>query len=327
MKSQLRRIYQPVRNFLFGVINKEFLIFCFFLILSGSFWLSMTLDENYEREFTLPVTLKHVPDNVIFSTEIEDTVTFTLSDKGFAMLSYMHGNRLQPITIDFRTYANPTKGKGNVPQADLQGIISKTLLSSTHIVSTLPDHLEFAFSYGTSQIKPVSLIANITTAKNRYLFESVIEPESVKVFADKKTLRAMTAIPTEEFDIDDLKDSTEVFVALQHAQGVKCIPDTVRIVLKADAIIEQTTEVPLQVINAPAGKTITLMPDKVKVNYTVGAAQANKVKADQFRIVVNYNEMAPNPSDPCKLHLQKSPQQASNVRIENTMVTFIVGQP
>ena len=327
MTSQLRRIYQLVRSFLFGIINKEFLIFCFFLLLSGSFWLSMTLDETYEREFSVPVELKHIPDNVILSTEIESTLTFTISDKGFAMLNYLHGNRLKPVTIDFRTYANKSKGKGNVPQADLQGIISKMLLSSSHIVATLPDHLEFAFSYGTSQTKPVSLIANVTTAKNRYLLESIIDPDSVKVFADKKTLRTMSSIPTEEFDIDELKDSTEVLVALQHAQGVKCIPDTVRVILRTDAIIEQTVEVPLQVINAPTDKTITLMPEKVKINYSVGAAQANKVKADQFRVVVNYNEMAPHPTDPCKMHLQKSPAQVSNVRLEEAKVTFLVGQP
>ena len=324
---RLRRIYQLIRNFLLGIINKEFLIFCFFLLLSGSFWLSMTLDESCEREFSVPVELKHVPDNVIFATEVVDTLTFNLSDKGFAMLAYMHGNRLQPVTIDFETFANRAKGKGTVPQADLQNIISKMLLSSTHIVSTLPDHLEFTFSYGTSQTKPVSLIANVTTAKNRYLFEATTDPDSVKVFADKKTLRAMASIPTEEFDIDELKDSLEMFIPLQHAQGVKCIPDTVRVILKTDAIIEKSVEVPLQVINAPTDKTVTLMPDKVKINYSVGAAQANKVTAEQFRVVVNYNEMAPPSSEPCKLHLLKSPTQVSNVKMEDTKVTFLVGQP
>ena len=37
-----------VRGFLFTLVNKEFLIFLFFLLLSGIFWLLMTLNETYE---------------------------------------------------------------------------------------------------------------------------------------------------------------------------------------------------------------------------------------------------------------------------------------
>ena len=326
MKLRLGRIYQLVRQFLFVIVNKEFLTFCFFLVLSGGFWLSMTLDETYEREFSVPVRMVHVPDNVIFSTEIEDTLTFTLSDKGFSMLSYMHGGRLQPIIVDFAAYANRTKGRGSVPQAEVQGLLARMLLSSTRIASVSPDHMEFVFSYGTSKIAPVSLIANITTARNRYLLETLLDPDSVKVFADKKTLRSMLSMPTEEIDVDDLKDSVELLVPLQHAQGVKCIPDTVRVVLRSDAIVERSVEVPLHVINAPNDKVVKLLPDKVKVSYSVGAVAADKVKAEQFRITVNYQEMNANPSEPCRLYLQGTPSAVSNVRIEDVKVTYLIEQ-
>ena len=39
-----------IRSFLFSRANKEFLLFLFFLAISASFWLLMTLNENYEQE-------------------------------------------------------------------------------------------------------------------------------------------------------------------------------------------------------------------------------------------------------------------------------------
>ena len=42
-----------IRNFLFSVVNKQFLIFLFFLAFSGIFWLLMALNETYEREFSV----------------------------------------------------------------------------------------------------------------------------------------------------------------------------------------------------------------------------------------------------------------------------------
>ena len=57
-------IYNAIRNFLFSSANKEFLIFLFFLSLSGIFWLMMTLNETYEKEFKLPVRLPMVAEEL-----------------------------------------------------------------------------------------------------------------------------------------------------------------------------------------------------------------------------------------------------------------------
>ena len=48
-----RSLLRMVRDFLFSTANKEFLIFLFFLALSGIFWLFMTLDETYEQEVVM----------------------------------------------------------------------------------------------------------------------------------------------------------------------------------------------------------------------------------------------------------------------------------
>ena len=48
-ERQSSRLASIFRNLLFSMFNKEFLIFLFFLLLSGAFWLVMTLNETYER--------------------------------------------------------------------------------------------------------------------------------------------------------------------------------------------------------------------------------------------------------------------------------------
>ena len=42
------RALEKVRNLLLRILNKQFLIFLFFLILSSVFWLIMTLNETYK---------------------------------------------------------------------------------------------------------------------------------------------------------------------------------------------------------------------------------------------------------------------------------------
>ena len=87
--TNLNRNMAHVKNFLFGFVNKEFLIFLFFLALSGTFWLLMTLNESYEKELKIPVYLTNIPKNVIITSQSTDSITVTVRDKGFSLLAYM----------------------------------------------------------------------------------------------------------------------------------------------------------------------------------------------------------------------------------------------
>ena len=60
---------QEMRKLLFRVVNRDFFIFLFFLLLSGAFWLSMTLDETTEREYSIAVELADIPENAVITTE------------------------------------------------------------------------------------------------------------------------------------------------------------------------------------------------------------------------------------------------------------------
>ena len=64
----MRRTYIIIRNFLFSWLNKEFLVFLFFLLLSGIFWLLMTLNETYEKEYYVAVRLSNVPKNIVLTS-------------------------------------------------------------------------------------------------------------------------------------------------------------------------------------------------------------------------------------------------------------------
>ena len=61
-------IFKKISHFLFSRANREFLIFLLFFILSGIFWLFMTLNETYEQEVRIPVCYTGVPKNVVLTS-------------------------------------------------------------------------------------------------------------------------------------------------------------------------------------------------------------------------------------------------------------------
>lgn len=62
------RLSKRIKDFLLSDKSREFLIFLFFLIASG-FWLIQTLNNDYEAEFSIPVRMKDVPNNIVLTSE------------------------------------------------------------------------------------------------------------------------------------------------------------------------------------------------------------------------------------------------------------------
>lgn len=77
----------------------------FFLILSGTFWLLMTLNETYEKEIEVPVTLVDIPKNVVLASDTTTDIRVTVRDKGYYLLTYLYSNKIHPIKIKFNSYA------------------------------------------------------------------------------------------------------------------------------------------------------------------------------------------------------------------------------
>lgn len=326
MHTDIKRNFKHIRKFLFWSINKEFLIFLFFFILSTSFWLSMTLDETYEKEIEVPIHIVNIPQNAIITTEMVDTVKATIRDKGFAFLTYMNSNRFRSINLNFSTYANQETGKGNVPLNDVQNILYQRLSGSSKITAIKPDNLFFYFNYGESKQVPVRLNGIFKPAESFYLSTIDINPQKVTVYAQKEVLDTITHIDTERLRIVDFRETITKQAKLKKTVGIKTVPNKVTLRLSPDILIEESIEVPIVAINTPSNKTVRTFPARVKVLFNVGAEMYKMINERQFKVVVDFLELSKNPSAKCTLRLQSAPSEARQARLEINQVDYVIEQ-
>lgn len=320
------RIYRGVRNFLFSQMNKQFLIFLFFLILSGMFWLMMTLNETYEKEICVPVRLVGQPKNVVVTTEMEDTVKVMVRDKGYTLATYLYGDRISAVNVNFATYANNAQGRGFVPAADLQKLVLQKLSASSKITAIKPDRLEFYFSHGYSMKVPVRLAGSVVPARSFYLARTRIAPDSVLIYASRQLLDSIKSVNTVPLRIVNFSDTVVRTVYLASIRGVKMVPAQVKVVLYPDVLTEESLEVPIRAINMPDGKVLRTFPSKVKVRFTVGVSMFRKVNPDQFVVVADYNDLAANPSPKCRLQIRTIPNGVRNAKLEIQNVDYLIEQ-
>ncbi len=317
---------KSIRNSLFRALNKEFLIFLFFLVLSAFFWLLMSLNETYEKEYGIPMSLSGVPNNVVMTGEMSDTVRVTVRDKGFTLATYSYGKKFRPLTFRFATYANTTTCKGNVPVADIQKQVLQQLYGSSRLVSVKADHLDFLFNYGVSKRVPVRLSGKISTGKSYYIANTTISPNVVTVYASQQLLDSTNVVYTQSVNLQEIQDTIRQKVELRKVRGMKVVPSSVQVTFSPDVLTEETIEVPITSVNVPEGKTLRTFPAKVNVRFTVGASLFRAIHADMFRIEADYNDVAEQPSDKCQLRLTKWPRNVSRIQLEISQVDYLIEQ-
>lgn len=320
------QIFKVVGNFLFSSLNKEFLIFLFFLLLSGAFWLMMALNETYEEELKVPVRLVGMPRNAVMTDEPADTVKVIVRDKGFTLVTYKYGHWFRPLTFKFATYANEDQGHGAIPAADIIKQVQSQLYGSSKLLSVKPEKLDFYFTYGASKKVPIRFRGKISTSKSYYLAHTEFSPMMVTAYANKKVLDELKYVEIEPFNYRNLQDTIHQNVRLQKIRGVKLVPSTVRLSVYPDVLTEESIEVPVSAVNMPVGMVLRTFPSRVTVRFTIGASQFRMIRPEQFNVVVDYQTLAENPSDKCTLQLRSVPSSVSKAMLELDKVDYLLEQ-
>lgn len=322
-----KRIIIKIKDFLLGRKNREFLIFLFFFALSAVFWLLQTLNETFETEVVVPLKLNNVPSNLIITSDLPDELHVTVQDKGSILMKYLYGQPLTPVTVDYKNYDfGGMAGRVQVQEAEVRRAIAAQLFSSTRIQSIKPDTLEFFYNRGLKKKVPVLISGVIEPAQQYYLRHVVAKPDSVVVFAPSSILDTLQAAYTQNFYQAGLVESKNLQIPVRPIRGAKFIPDVLDVQIDVDIYTEKTVEVPIVGVNFPADKDLRTFPSKVKVTFKVGSKSYKSITADDFVLVISYEELINNESSKIPLHLKSTPEGVSSVRIHPSEVDYLLEQ-
>ena len=319
-----RSVWRAICEFLFTKTSKEFVIFLFFLALSGVFWLSLTLNETYEREFAIPVSVVGVPKNAVLTSDEVDTVRVTIRDKGIILVAYQFGEALRRIELPFRNYTH-NNGTGIIPASEIQKRIYQRLGSTSKITAIKPEKMEFYYNYGSKKQVPVRWSGRVIPEELYFVSRVVYEPDSVTIFASDEKLDSISMVYTEQLNYANFRDTLTVECNLAKLKGVKTMPDHVRIKFYTDVLTEERISgIPIVGVNMPEGKVLRTFPAKTSVSFVAGVSVYRNLKPEDFTVIVDYDEIRRNPSEKCRIYLKNVPSGISRAKLETNMVDYLI---
>lgn len=318
-------IIEKIRNFLLSKNSREFLIFLFFLFVSFSFWLLQVLNDDYEKEFIIPLKIKNVPENVVMTSELPEEIRINVKDRGTVLVNYMLGHTFYPVVIDYEEYLN----RGNhvrIPSSTIIKRISSQLNQSTRVQYIKPDTLEYIYTQGKGKKIPVKLEGNIKAERQYYISEVQLVPDSVMVYAPPSILDTITGAYTEFIVDENISDTTRIKADFVPVKGARFIPSYTDATFMVDVYAEKNIEVPIQGINFPENEVLRTFPPKVQVTFQVGLSHFKSITAEDFTVQVDYNELQETQSDKCRLNLIVLSNFVNHARMNLKEVDYIIEQ-
>jgi len=318
------QFWQYIRDFFFSRTNKEVLLFVFFLAISGIFWLMLTLNETYEKEFSIPISVTGIPKNAMLTSEETDTVRVTIRDKGIMLMTYLYGEGLKKLKVNFRTYSR-NNGQGIVPAQDIQKLVYQQLTASSKITAVKPERLEFFYNYGAKKVVPIRWSGRVIPEELYFISRVEYSPDSVTIYASEEKLDSISMIYTEQLNYANFRDTLVADCEVMKIKGVKTVPDHIRVTFFTDLLTEERIEgIPIQGINMPDGQVLRTFPAKASVKFVTGASVYRNLRPEDFTVVADYNELKKHPSEKCRIYLKDVPRGISRARLESSLVDYLI---
>ena len=291
----IKEIYQTMYRSLRKIkINREFMVFFVFLLVSIVFWFVQTFKESTTARINYKIELTGIPSNIILTSDVPKKVEVAVSGRGFAIIDYLTKSDARTLQVDYSQFEK-ADGMLVLNNNAWKKIVTNTLGNSLSCTSISPSMLELYYSTGEHKYVPV-------------------------VFNGKAKVD-----DTEEVRYVNLKDTTEVRLALVPPKGVKCRPDSVTVKLCVDLYTTKTIKVPIFCENIPDDKVVRTFPLTTSVTFRVSSSLYNHITASDFSIVVDYNTIKPGDKK-CDLIVRTIPMGISEVTLSPNQVDYIIEQ-
>lgn len=306
--------------------NSDRLVFFLTVVASLIFWFLIKLSDNYSESYTFLLHYKNTPVNKQITTLIDSTLTVTISTNGYNILENQIKSKLHSVTINLKRckLLKEKKNVYSIKSGDIKLLLSEYLgIPESQLTINKPD---VHFILEKLKKKKVAVTARTNFGfKSQYgLYAIKIVPASVMVYGPPSILDTLTTLSTQRVKREDLSKNTKILCKIDNPSPTQLnlIPPTVHLNLDVEKYTEASMEIRIDVSHIKVN--IRTFPSSVKVYYHVAVKDYNSVHPKMFTIEPDLQGIELSKYKKLKLKLTRKPDFVSQIRMDPTVVEFII---
>ena len=317
-----------IRNLKERLNERKARVFILFLLASGLIWFLNNLSQTYIAKTAFKLDYVNSNKELLLLDAYTDKIDVKLQTGGFQFLGFNF--KKKSVELDLADVKMDGNNKYYLPPQDYRNQIEKQLSSSMVLLEIDSDTLFFDFLELVSKEVPVESNIKINLAHN-YLLEGdlKIEPKSIMIRGPKDEIDTITVARTIRLDIPEMTADFSREIALFKSPELVNTSYSVNNVIITGIVSkfsEKIVDVPVEVINLPAGRQVRTFPDEVSILCKAKIEALKSIDREDFRVVADYAQKRTSRSNILELKLGKKPKELFSASLMETKVEYILNR-
>ena len=322
-RNKITSFFKRMKAFL---ATRDALIFLFFLICSSLFWFTITLNKTYELTVQIPIKYSNVPPEIEFTTELPDSFSVKLKDKGTSMLAYQY-KEFDPVIINFNEYSvySNSNSWSISTTTHFEKFVKKQIDQSSIILNYYPEEIVIEKKLLDSKKVQVKPLVNINLQKQYFLCDSITTlPDSITLYGYKEILDSLNEVYTEEYTSEKLKDTLKATLQLDLPPHCKANPSKINITAPIEFYTSSDIDLSIRVKNLPENIVVKTIPEKLNLSFLVGLSKYKDIRPSDFILSIDYESLRQSNSNTETVTIESYPTYIKQPYLKENKVKWLI---
>lgn len=283
-------------NRIFKLLNpgrRDLGVFILALLLAFSTWIIHKLSLEYSVYLTVEVVAEsNIEGRSNMSTGTTEIMAKCRTTGWRILYSHMKREDVVQVRIPSSAFQHEGAEKYYITSEKLHEYADDIFGSNVSVEYFVTDKVDFKFQQEIFKRVPVKAVTSLSF-DDQYISSGplVIAPDSVTVYGDRMHLDALDYVTTSTIRHSSINEDFSGMISLNPIKGMRFSVDEVHYEMEVSRYIEVVRRnVPVVILNAPAGKEHVALPAAVDVTLDVEFPLKEDPKKDLV-IVADYNDL------------------------------------
>ncbi|SKB87654.1 YbbR-like protein [Salegentibacter salinarum] len=293
------------------------------MLFSSLIWFFVQISKEYTQVIDIPVSYENVPLDKTISKERPDNLQLRIQDKGFAIWYYQifkpeveldlgkASEEDGQLVYNFEANREVLEEQVNInfeKARFIQESLSVEFQPKKNKWVRVTPRIDLGYAVGYSASEPVSL-----------------QPDSVQISGPENIIDTLQNLNTVYLKINNISAdvSGRVKIDTTNLGMLSFYNNEVTYSQKVEKFTEGSVQVPVEILNKPEGTNIAIFPKEVLVYYQVNLKQYEMVKAENFRVVCDFNDIDDG-DDFIIARIAEAPLMVRNLRLNERKIQFVI---
>lgn len=273
-------------------------LFSFFvcLLIAAFLWMINALNRTYTRTLAIPVRFVHYPINKHVNNRLPSYIMADVKASGAKLMMLLMKKSLDEITIDVGDVIQSKNklNRASVSTLSAIGNLSRFLNTDVELIKIKPDSIHFVLGKTFSKRVYIQPRVQVNYESGDGIFQRIKTfPQYISVSSDSATLSRIDTFFTEKIVLNDLNKNIEQAASIELPDEINDLvvlsQSKVLLKINLDEYVQKTLQLPVEVVNAPAGMIVKTFPSNVQVQVNAPYNLFDSLGPRLFSVKADFN--------------------------------------